>query len=112
MRTMETKRIQTGCEHCNEPVWFNLNEDDFSIEIKVMSGKKDQVRTFFKTCESCKRITTYASTNPEEWGERKEIIHKKIIRLSAFSCLLTIVVGAVVAYFAGKGLMTVWNWIF
>lgn len=109
---MEAKIIHTNCNHCDETITFDFNVDRYTTEIMIMNGKKEEARTFMKACNHCNELNVLRSTNAEEWGNRNTKGIKRMMAAGFFSCAVMVIVFALVAYFAGKGLITVWNWLF
>lgn len=109
---MEGKIIHTNCQNCNESITFDFNEDDFSTEITILNKEKEEIRTFIKKCSHCNELNVIRSSNSEEWGTRRANTLKKIMIASTFSCFVMLIIFALIAYFAGKGIITVWNWLF
>lgn len=109
---METKKVTITCENCGQQMEVDFNTAHFSSEIQIMNGKKQQKRTYIEHCPECHTINTVTSENKEEWGNRKGPNVKFFMFSGVFSCLLTIILAIVVAYFAFKGLGIVIDWIF
>ena len=109
---MEAKIIHTNCNHCNETITFDFNVDPYTTEISIVNGKKEEARTFVKACTHCNEINIIRSTNPLEWGNRKAKGIRRIMAAGFFSCAMMAIILALVVYFAGKGLITIWNWLF
>ena len=112
MATMNAKIVQHNCISCNERMVFDFNVDNYSSEITIINGKKTEKRRFMKRCEHCGQINTYVSDQKEDWGTRRGINVRNILITSAFSCLAMIIGFIAIAYFAGKGLITVFDWLF
>lgn len=109
---MEAKKVTITCENCGKLMEVDFNTAHFSSEIQIMNGKKQQNRTYIEHCPECHAINTVKSNNKEEWGNRKGPNIKFFMFSGMFSCLLTIILAIVVAYFAFKGLGIVIDWIF
>ena len=109
---MDAKIVHQDCKACNERVIFDFNVDNYSTEITIINGKRSEKRRFMKQCEHCGEINTFISDRKEDWGSRSGINVRKIMVMSTFSCLAIVVGFIAIAYFAGKGLMTVFDWLF
>lgn len=109
---MEAKKVIISCENCGEEMEVDFNTAHFSSEIQIMNGKKQQKRTYIEHCPKCNTINTVTSGNKEEWGNRKGPSVKFFAFSGLFSCLITIILAIVVMYFAFKGIMTIFDWIF
>ncbi len=107
---MSAKIVQHNCISCNERMEIDFNIDDYSSEITIINGKKTEKRRFMKRCEHCGQINTYVSERKEDWGKRKGA--RNILVIGAFSCLVMLIGFIALAYFAGKGLITVFDWLF
>lgn len=110
--TVNAKIIQQHCISCNERMDIDLNVADYSTEITIVNGKRTEKRRFMKRCEHCGQLNTYVSAQREEWGTRQGLNVRKLFIASMFSCLAMIIGFLAIAYFAGKGLITVFDWIF
>ncbi len=109
---MNAKIVQHNCDACDERMVFDFNVDDYSTEITIINGKKTEKRRFMKRCEHCGQINTYVSDRKEDWGTRRGINVRNILITSVFTCLTMIIGFIAIAYFAGKGLITVFDWLF
>lgn len=109
---MEAAKKQTQCEQCSEPITIDFATADFSVQIARVNGKTDERRTYFIQCPHCKKITTLDSTNKEEWGNRKGPSIKKAMFGFGLGCVGMLIVGALVLYFAGQGIVTIFEWLF
>ena len=109
---VNAKIVQHHCISCNERIDIDFNVDDYSTEITVVNGKKSEKRRFIKRCEHCGQINTYVSDQKEDWGTRRGLNVQKIFIAGIFSCLAMVIGFLAIAYFAGKGLITVFDWLF
>lgn len=109
---MDAKIVQHNCISCNERMEIDFNVDDYSSEITIVNGKKTEKRRFMKRCEHCGQTNTYVSDQKVDWGSRRGVNVRKILIASTFSCLAMVIGFVAIAYFAGKGLMTVIDWLF
>jgi hypothetical protein len=110
--SMDAKIVQHDCISCNERMEIDFNVDDYSSEITIVNGKKTEKRRFMKRCEQCGQMNTYVSDQKVDWGSRRGVNVRKIFIASTFSCLAMVIGFVAIAYFAGKGLMTVFDWLF
>lgn len=109
---MNAKVVEQTCKHCGEIVEFDFNVDDYSEQISIINGKKNHKRIFVKKCPNCHQVNYFESENKAEWGDRKGVQAKSFVISGFFSCLvMTLLIGAAL-YFAAKGAITVFDWIF
>lgn len=106
---MKMKEFQ--CSSCYERYDVDLDTAQFSTQISVMNGKTAENRMYFAKCPNCGEINLFESDNPEEWGNQKSPNVTKVKWLFGGSCLLVLVVLALVFYFAGQGIMTIFDWL-
>lgn len=109
---MEAAKKETQCEQCGEPLTIDFETADFSVQIARVNGKTDERRTFYIQCPHCKKITTTDSSDKAEWGNRKGPSIKKAMFGVSLGCIGFIALAAVVLYFAGQGVVTLFDWIF
>lgn len=109
---MEAKTVQHRCKRCEEMMQFDFNVDPYSTEVMIVNGKKKEKRIFIKNCPHCNELNMYISEHKEDWGNRKNTAVQKIFVGGMFSCLMMVILFCLIAYFAGKGLMTIFDWIF
>ena len=98
------------CAKCLERYEIDLNEAQFSTQISVVNRKTTENRMYFAKCPNCGEVNTFASDKREDWGNQKSPSITKFKWLFGGSCLLTIIIGALVLYFAGQGIMTIIEW--
>ncbi|MEK4629139.1 MAG: redox protein [Solibacillus sp.] len=109
---MEAKKVTVTCKNCGEDVLIDFNTVNFSTEIQVMNGKKQQKRTYIEHCPHCHAINTITSENKEDWGNRKGPNIKFFLFSGFFSCLTVIILGILAIYFAFKGFGFIMDWLF
>lgn len=99
------------CAKCFEHYEVDLNETQCSTQISVIKGKTTENRMYFAKCPNCGEVNTFASDKKEDWGNQKSPNMRKFKLLFGGSCLLTLVMGALIAYFAGQGIVTIFEWL-
>ncbi|MER1999191.1 MAG: redox protein [Lysinibacillus sp.] len=99
------------CAKCLERYEVDLNETQCSTQISVIRGKVSENRMYFAKCPNCGEVNTFASNKPEEWGNQKSPNLRKFKFLFGGSCLLVLVISALVMYFAGQGIVTIFEWL-
>jgi hypothetical protein len=109
---MEAKKVTIQCKSCGEEMLVDFETANFSTEVQVLNGKKKNKRVFFEPCKQCETINTITSENPEEWGTRKGPNLKVFMFSSLFSCLGIVLLSAAAIFFAIKGVMTIFGWLF
>lgn len=107
---MEAKKERVICT-CGEEVEIDFSLANFSIQVTRLHGKTEESRTFFTTCPNCQQMHTVTSSDKMEWGNRKTPSAKKLLYSLGGGCLLFLLFMIVVFYFAGKGLLTVFDWL-
>ncbi|MGN7476356.1 redox protein [Solibacillus silvestris] len=109
---MEPKKVDINCRNCHEQMTIDFATDNFSSEIQLLNGKKQQKRTYIKKCPYCETINHITSNKKEEWGNRKGPNIKLFLFSGMFSCLAFAVIGLLFIYFAFKGFGFVVDWLF
>lgn len=109
---MEAKKERIACKNCGEEMVIDFNMAQFSSEIRISNGKKQQKRSYFQPCPACHTLNVVQSENKVEWGNRKGPNLKFFFFSSIFSCLMVFVLGIVALFFAFKGLVFVMDWLF
>lgn len=99
------------CAKCLERYEVDLNEAQFSTQISVLRGKTTENRMYFAKCPNCGEVNTFASNKREEWGNQKSPSIRKFKLLFGSSCLLAFLLAALVLYFAGQGIVTIFEWL-
>lgn len=108
---MDGKIVEIHCRNCQEQMTIDFSADNFSSEIQIFNGKKQQKRTYSKKCPYCQTINSVTSDKKEEWGNRKGPNIKLFLFSGIFSCLGIIVIGLLFLYFAFKGFGFVVDWL-
>ena len=109
---MEAKKVEVNCSSCHEPLTIDFATDNFSSEIQIFNGKKQQKRTYLKECPHCETINYVMSDKKEEWGKRKGPNIKLFLFSGIFSCFGIVVLVLLFMYFAFKGFGFVFDWLF
>ena len=109
---MEGKKVSLPCKNCGEEMVIDFETANFSSQIQIVNGKKQQKRIYIEPCPHCAAMNMVASDNKEEWGSRKGPNIKFFLFSSVFSCFAVIVIGLLAMYFAFKGLGVVMDWLF
>lgn len=112
MTDLNAKRVEIECNSCKERLDVDFNIADYSSEISIINGKKSERRIFLKQCDDCEHMNYIASEDPEEWGDRQGINANKIMMVGGFSCLVLILLCVVVVFFAGRGILVLFDWLF
>ena len=99
------------CAKCLERYDVDLNEAQFSTQISVVNGKTNENRMYFAKCPNCGEVNTFESNKREDWGNQKSPNVRKIKWMFGGSCILMLVVAALVFYFAGQGIVTIFEWL-
>ena len=109
---MEARKVEVNCSNCHELLTVDFATDNFSSEILIFNGKKQQRRTYLKECPHCETINYVMSDKKEEWGKRKGPNIKLFLFSGMFSCLGIVVLGFLFLYFAFQGFGVVFDWLF
>lgn len=109
---MEAKKVNELCSQCGEMVEIDFATAQFAVQVARIQGKTTESRTFYATCPQCQTINLVESTNKEEWGNRKAPSAKKLLYGIGFGCVSLFLVAAIIFYFAGRGVVTVFDWLF
>lgn len=99
------------CSECSHRYEVDLDKAQFSTQLSMFNGKKFENRMYFSKCPNCQHVNSFESDKKEDWGNQKSPNIAKFKFLIGGSCLLTIVIGALVAYFAGQGIITIMDWL-
>ena len=113
MTEVEQKRAarkRINCKECDGVMMVDFNEAEFGRLMKVRGRKKIEERTFFLFFPHCGVRNEVASTNKNEWGDRKAPSFGAILFTGAFSCLMIVGGMAVVGFFAWQGIKTIFGW--
>ncbi|MGM9948674.1 MAG: redox protein [Lysinibacillus sp.] len=109
---MEAKKVEIPCSKCGELMEIDFNKAQFSSQLTIINGKKQESRTYFEKCPNCGHINTAMSTDKKEWGKRKGPNVKALMFSGFFSCFVMITLFVLFIYFAFKGLGIVVDWLF
>lgn len=107
---METKIQPMHCDRCNAHYDADLNKAQFQTSIVMLGGKTSETRSYMTICPECQHLNLFTSDNPAEWGNQKSVNVRKVKWLFGGSCLLFLIVVALVFYFAGQGIVTIFEW--
>lgn len=109
---MEAKKIEQPCSECGEMLEIDFATAQFAVQLMRIQGKSTESRTFYAPCPHCKTINMVESSNREDWGNRKAPSVKKLFYGLGFGCLFIVLLAAVIFYFAGRGVATLFEWLF
>ena len=109
---MEAKKVEIPCSKCGELMEIDFNKAQFSSQLTILNGKKQESRTYFEKCPNCGQINSVISADKKEWGKRKGPNVKAIMFSGFFSCFVMILLFVLFVYFAFKGLDIVIDWLF
>lgn len=109
---MEAKKVEIPCSKCGELMEIDFNKAQFSSQLTILNGKKQESRTYFEKCPNCGQINSVISADKKEWGKRKGPNVKAIMFSGFFSCFVMILLFVLFIYFAFKGLDIVVDWLF
>lgn len=109
--TVEVKLKSMYCEKCGAHYEADLNNTPFQTQILMLNGKTQETRSYMTKCTACGERNLFQTDNPSEWGNQKSISVRKIQWLFGGSCLLFLIIVALVFYFAGQGIVTIFEWI-
>ena len=99
------------CAKCLERYEVDLNKAQFSTQISMIVGKTKENRMYYAKCPNCGETNTFASDDPQQWGNQKSVNVRKVKWMFGGSCLLAFIIIALVFYFAGQGIVTIFEWL-
>lgn len=109
---MEAKKVVEACSECGENLEIDFATAQFAVQIARIQGETKESRTFYASCPNCQTLNMVESTNKADWGNRKAPSPKKLFYSVAFGCAFTFLAVALIFYFAGRGIVTVFEWLF
>ncbi|MER2106527.1 MAG: redox protein [Solibacillus sp.] len=109
---MEAKKMEQPCDQCGEMLEIDFATAQFAVQLMRIQGKSTESRTFYAPCPHCQTMNMVESTKREEWGNRKAPSAKKLFYAIGFGCLLACLCATVIFYFAGRGVVTIFEWLF
>lgn len=109
---MEVKKVIEPCVNCQKEMEIDFATAQFAVQVVRIHGKTRESRTFYASCPNCQAMHIVESKTKEDWGNRKASSAKKVFYSVGFGCLGIVLLAALLFYFAGRGMMTVFDWLF
>lgn len=108
---MEPKIQTMHCEKCDTQYDVDLNKIPFQTSIVMLNRKTSETRSYVTQCPECQHLNLFTSDDPKQWGNQKSVNVRKVKWLFGSSCLLIVAVIALLLYFAGQGIVTIFEWL-
>lgn len=109
---MEARKVEQPCSRCGELLEIDFATAQFAVQLLRIQGKTTESRTFYAPCPHCQTVNRVDSDNKADWGGRKAPSAKRLFYGMGFGCLLVAAAAFAIFYFAGRGLVTVVDWLF